>query len=362
MAKSYRAVSVYRKPYTMQGVSPAAPSEVFLVDSASQAALRDWLVSWFDGQMHSVAGFTVQLPEAHVAFDRGDLPQPLRGVGITVVSETDAAQSYLEDTGATHFTGARWTVYVRASGGADESGNAEYRCRLAADALRTLLQDPAASLPLARAGITAVRCQPPRVLGSADYHVRMIPFRATVRHSEEWQARADTGTSHEAGPMRSQDTENLWHEWLSAYFDGAPHALQNASVIFPRAVIGAGRQDLPQPLATPPLAIVARVEALGPAEVHLHENSGTRISDRLETRFIIRGAGPDSKLARFNARRAGDLLYALLSDGPATAALARRGIHHLAPTKPETLPDSDFATREVRVAHRLAVVLQPSAP
>lgn len=361
MAKSYRIGTVYRKPYSMQGVAPAAPSEVFLVDTASQAALREWIASWFDGQPHSVAGYTVQLPEAHVAFDRGDLPQPLRGVGITVVSETDASQSYLDDSGATHFTGARWTVYVRASGGADDSGNAEYRCRLAADALRALLQDPAASLPLARAGITGVRCQPARVLGSADYHVRMMPFRATVKHSEEWQPRADDGVVPAAGSMRGRDAEAIWYEWLSGYFNGASHSLQAASVAFPRAEIGAGRHDVAQPLANPSLAIVARVEASGPSEMHLQESGGTRISDRLETRFVIRGAGPDPKLARFNARRAADLLYALLSDGPATGALARRGIHHLMPSKPQTLPDSDFATREVRVVHRLAVVLQPSS-
>ena len=101
-------------------------------DAGIQAVIREWIGLWFDGAPHNLGGLSVAVPVAQVGFDRFDLPQPITVVGITFVSRAHGeGRRYSMPGGSRWFMAPSWSVYLRASGCADESGNAASRCRTA---------------------------------------------------------------------------------------------------------------------------------------------------------------------------------------------------------------------------------------
>lgn len=153
--------------------SPAVTS--LTLESAPQKLWHEWLSSYFDGGSHPIGGEgSIAFPRATIAFDQGDLPQPLSGVGITVVSETMRQRLYLDGTGRRAFDEVLWTFYVRAKVGATGDGNSRYQTRKAAELLRAILQNDACTLDLARKGINRLRIRKAGPAPSADYPLRLV--------------------------------------------------------------------------------------------------------------------------------------------------------------------------------------------
>lgn len=347
----YRKAYSYRssKPY---GGRPQVLTEPWGLDRWLQQTLHPWLASRFDGQTHEVAGQARLFPLASFSFDRSDIPQPLspHSVSIRWISETEGSREYRAASGGEMFLGVRWTVVVQAFPSAGPGGNAAYLCRLTADLLRAMLLDPVVASELEREGITNLGGTVPRLLDDEMSHARIFTVTGQVNRTVA-QATVSVADVPVVGIQAGQGLETVWHGWLTSWFDGAEHAFGQGTFLFPAVHLGVGRHDLPQPLATPAIAIAVRSDPVRRPEVRLDGDGSRWVRDRMATTLTIRAGGFEPRRAAYESRRVADLLHALLLDRGATAALARGGVFDLEVQKPDVLPDPNLVSRSLRVLH-----------
>lgn len=133
-------------------------------EASAEMLWHEWLAQYFDGGSHVVGGAMLLFPSAVIAFGQASLGQPLDGLGLTVVRETEGERAFLSE-GVNESENEEfvqvlflWRSSVRAPvmSGAN-AGNAAELCRRGADRLRALLEDPARTIELAKKGIMDVR-------------------------------------------------------------------------------------------------------------------------------------------------------------------------------------------------------------
>lgn len=157
----------------------------FTLESGPPKIWHAWLSSYFDGGAHPVGLTSGVFPRAALAFDQGRLPQPLSGVGITVVQETVRERCSLTEDGKRAINEMRWTFYVRAQISQGGDGNSAYQARHAAELLRALLQNDTARKPIAEKGILNVRIERARVEPAVEFATRMIVTRGQLEYVNE---------------------------------------------------------------------------------------------------------------------------------------------------------------------------------
>ncbi len=159
------------------------------VVESTQGLWFEWLSGYFDGGTHTLGGSGVAFPSAHLAFDQSDaLPQPLSGVGISVVAASRGGRDYLDDDptlgkGKLAFDEITWTFYVRAQVADTGAGNSAYQCRRAADLLNGLLRNSAATIALHAKGITDLKARAPQVVSDGLFALRVVTVRGRLQYS-----------------------------------------------------------------------------------------------------------------------------------------------------------------------------------
>ena len=189
-------------------------------EGSALALWQEYLAGYFDGGAHLVGRASVVFPKATLRFQEASLPQPLRGLGISVVWVTQvrverrwevltAAELALLPAG-TPAEQERMQAHcsflflVRAvdppspgssplrqgSGGqAGAASNAQQQVQVAAGKLFGLLQNTAATEPLSEKGISKIRPTPGRMAFPGDgapgadqgYRLRVLSCRAILR-------------------------------------------------------------------------------------------------------------------------------------------------------------------------------------
>lgn len=139
---------------------------------------------------------------------------------------------------------------------------------------------------------------------------------------------------------------NLWHEFLSGFFNGQPHVIGAAAeaVVFPVADLLFQQSAPPQPMSNPAITLVWCDGA--PRRRRCWEMTGGRRQEMFYQgvywNFWIRASGTNSRRA---CRQVSDLLYALLCNSAATHPLAQRGIQRILPQTPRVVQETDYALR-----------------
>lgn len=145
---------------------------------------------------------------------------------------------------------------------------------------------------------------------------------------------------------------DLWHEWLSRYFDGATHAVgANAPVLFPQALLRYQQHDLPKPLqgaapAKSPDGVAISVVWVRPSVIRYAWETVGGLRQRMayarsSWMFWIRADVVESGTgnSKLRCRDTADLLFALLQNSATTRDLAGKGIHRLRPETPQLVSD-----------------------
>jgi hypothetical protein len=166
--------------------SPAVTS--LTLESAPQKLWHEWLSGYFDGAEHGIggdgSGVFPSVSSDRIVFDQGALPQPLSGVGITVLAETIRSRMSLTVDGRHAIDDVEWTFYIRAqvSQAASGKGNAKYQARAAHDLLRALIEHDSCTVALAQKGITALRVRGSGAPQSTDFALRRLTVRGQLEY------------------------------------------------------------------------------------------------------------------------------------------------------------------------------------
>lgn len=173
-------------------------------EGSALALWQEYLAGYFDGGTHLVGRVSVAFPKATLRFQEASLPQPLKGLGISVVWVTQVR------------TERRWEVLTAPELAALPAGtpvdqervqahcsflflvralkagsndNAQQQVQAAAGKLFGLLQNTAATEPLSEKGISKIRPTPARMAFPGDgapgadqgYRLRVLSCRAILR-------------------------------------------------------------------------------------------------------------------------------------------------------------------------------------
>lgn len=159
------------------------------LDEAPHRIWNEWLRGYFDGGSHDLGGSGVTFPEAVVAFDQdqfrtsaGVAVEPINGVGIRVVCQTNAQERTLNESGRDCLDDVAYTFIVQTSidGVNANKGNSNYQCRRAAQLLRGLLLDDAAMLPIVRLGMRNFEIGAAEPVQSERFYTRTIRVKADL--------------------------------------------------------------------------------------------------------------------------------------------------------------------------------------
>ena len=173
-------------------------------EGSALALWQEYLAGYFDGGAHLVGRVPVVFPKASLRFQEASLPQPLKGLGISVVWVTQvrverrwevltAAELALLPAGTSAEqermqAHCSFLFLVRALT-AGTSDNAQQQVQAAAGKLFGLLQNTAATEPLSEKGISKIRPTPARMAFPGDgapgadqgYRLRVLSCRAVLR-------------------------------------------------------------------------------------------------------------------------------------------------------------------------------------
>lgn len=153
------------------------------VETAVATLWREWLLSYFDGLTHTVAGVAgVTVPSASVTFGQGPpSAQPLGGLEVRVLHHSGGQRALAGHAGRTIQAQASFLFLLLASPAKAGSGDVHYQVRRAADLLYALLNHPADRYPLSPKGICQIRPTVPEVVKGVDYAARQLRCSATLR-------------------------------------------------------------------------------------------------------------------------------------------------------------------------------------
>lgn len=176
------------------------------LERSALALWHEFLNGLFDGNNHSFGGHVnVPLPKAELMFQQFAPTQPMaEGAKATPLSihvvwvMPSKPRRYHEHNPA---TGRRqeWATcrgqflfYVRCSAVEDTAGNADYQCQGLSDRLHAVLENAAATLPLAEKGIHTIAPTTPAIVSkgiaakgadaSNDFAVRMMSVTCRLRY------------------------------------------------------------------------------------------------------------------------------------------------------------------------------------
>ena len=179
-------------------------------EGSALALWQEYLAGYFDGGAHLVGRASVVFPKATLRFQEASLPQPLKGLGISVVWVTQvrverrwevltAAELALLPAGTSAEqermqAHCSFLFLVRAvdppsPGSSGAASNAQQQVQVAAGKLFGLLQNTAATEPLSEKGISKIRPTPGRMAFPGDgapgadqgYRLRVLSCRAVLR-------------------------------------------------------------------------------------------------------------------------------------------------------------------------------------
>jgi hypothetical protein len=177
-------------------LSAAAVSELKLEESV-MALWSEFLAGYFDGNTHTVGANSpgLKFPKAAFSFQQGRLPQPLNGLGVSVVWEAPSKIKKQWDNVGTPpvrqeraYGWALWMFLVRAELENGDGENAHKQCQSGSDRLYGLLNNSSAVLPLAEKGIHRLRPATPQMVaggkflrGDGSYHLRLVTCEGWLR-------------------------------------------------------------------------------------------------------------------------------------------------------------------------------------
>lgn len=152
---------------------------------------------------------------------------------------------------------------------------------------------------------------------------------------------------------------DLWHEWLSLWFDGQNHVVgANSAVKFPAAVLRYQQHDLPKPLEgltsagkSPDGVAISVVWIGGPSIRYTWDTVGglrqrmafARTGWMFWVRAEVTEKGEGN--AKLKCRDTADRLFAVLENSAATRDLAGKGIHRLRPTPPSIVSEGSSGSK-----------------
>lgn len=129
----------------------------------------------------------------------------------------------------------------------------------------------------------------------------------------------------------------LLAEWLAFWFDGAEHTVGGIARVFPRVAIGFDQGPVGQPMglngnAECEIRVVShprseREDPVAPGQA--------LVRDRVTLHFWVRSNTGEPGKAAGIVNAVGELLFGVLRNPNARADLARKGVAHLRPRKPE---------------------------
>jgi len=180
------------------------------LEGSALALWQEFLAGYFDGGTHQVGRVTVAFPNAVLRFQEASLPQPMKGVAISVVWVMPARVERYWDTltaaelaampegtpmeqergraqGAFLFLVR--TVDPPSPGSSGAASNAQRQVQAAAGKLFGLLQNTAATEPLSEKGISKIRPTTARMAFPGDgapgedlgYRLRVMSCRTVLR-------------------------------------------------------------------------------------------------------------------------------------------------------------------------------------
>ena len=173
-------------------------------EGSALALWQEYLAGYFDGGAHLVGRASVVFPKATLRFQEASLPQPLKGLGISVVWVTQVrverrwevltaaelaflpAGTPAEQERMQAHCSFLFLVRALTTGPSD---NAQQQVQVAAGKLFGLLQNTAATEPLSEKGISKIRPTPGRMAFPGDgapgadqgYRLRVLSCRAVLR-------------------------------------------------------------------------------------------------------------------------------------------------------------------------------------
>jgi hypothetical protein len=177
-------------------LNSAAVSEL-KIESSVLELFNEFLKGFFDGGSHAVGGnASVLFPQAELRFQQASHTEPLNGVGISMAWVTGSLPKYhWETVNGTRQQMAlmrpRWMFFIRAQLAESGSGNAKAAAQNAAQLLFALLENSAATKPLAQRGIHRLRPSSPQLIsegpgaipGDPAFAMRMVGCSALLRYA-----------------------------------------------------------------------------------------------------------------------------------------------------------------------------------
>ena len=174
------------------------------VEGSVYALFAEFLAGWFDGGSHAVgANVAVAFPKLfqsgtpnpvlnNLRFGQSAVPQPLKGLSITMVLSAGATRKVWESNldlapgvptrQQIAYMKARFNFWVRAETAAGSDGDARKQCLNCADRLHAVLDNAAAVKPLAQKGVKRIRPQAPQPVAETSYILRLLPVTAVLRY------------------------------------------------------------------------------------------------------------------------------------------------------------------------------------
>jgi len=175
-------------------------------EGSALAIWNEFLSGYFDGGTHAIGAMPVQFPTATLRFQEASQPQPLAGVGISVVWVAPSRSTRRWDVltsvemvalpAGTSPNQERMRAHcaflflVRAMVADGATGdNAQKQVQSAAGKLFGLLENTAATEPLSEKGLSKIRPSPARMAFPGDgapgedlgYRLRIVSCRAVLR-------------------------------------------------------------------------------------------------------------------------------------------------------------------------------------
>jgi len=144
-----------------------------------------------------------------------------------------------------------------------------------------------------------------------------------------------------------ETTLNLWHEFLSGFFDGSVKNVRGNSILFPSAQLLF--QQAPQPQQNLSIQVVWNRDGRPTRADDEQTERKTYIRSSFQFYLRAKGSNDGSGGPEITIRSLIDKLFLLLSDKELTLPLARKGITHIRPNSPLLLASTDYVMRSVLV-------------
>ena len=161
---------------------------------------------------------------------------------------------------------------------------------------------------------------------------------------------SDPLSSPELRPVSIEtDVRVILHEWLEEHFNGATHTLDSDTCTFPQCDVSFDQGPVTQTLDGTEIRVLVNPGRQRSYPRYDTIAAGRMIEADARIQFWLRSnvATGGTGNSNYVVNRASQILLALLLNPVDRVALARKGIHHLRPGRPQTITSSDYAMRRI---------------